>query len=75
MKKFSRYHHLKISDDDTLDLLRFDGKLRYKIQDDTYSSLAAKTVKDDGASENYVRRTTMEMLRKKGAVLEERDGG
>ena len=75
MKKFTRYHHLRVSDNDTLDLLRFDGKLRFKKNDDTYSSVAAKTAKDDGASENYVKRETVEKLKKKGAVLEERDGG
>ena len=75
MKKFTHFHHLKISDNDTLDLLCFDGKLRYKKGDNTYSSLAAKTVKDDRASENYVWRSTMEKLRKEGMVLEERDGG
>ena len=75
MKMFTRYHHLRVSDNDTLDLLRFDGKLRFKKNDDTYSSVAAKTAKDDGASENYVKRETVEEFKKKGAVIEERDGG
>jgi len=74
MKKFTHYHHLRISDNDTLDLLHFDGKLQFKMGDDTYSSLAPKTVKDDGASENYVRKATIEKIRKKGTVLEEREG-
>lgn len=38
--------------------------------DDTYNRLTAKTVKDDGASENYVRSATIQQLseQKKGAV-------
>jgi len=74
MKKFTCYRLLRISDNDTLELLRFDGKLQFKKADDTYSCLATKTVKDDGASENYMRRATIERLRKKGVVLEERNG-
>jgi hypothetical protein len=75
MKKFTCYHHLWGSDNDAIDHLRFDGKLRYKRNNNTYSSLAAKTAKDHGASENYVKGETVEKLQKKGAVLEERDGG
>jgi len=60
MKKFTRYHHLRVSDNNTIDLLHFNGKLRYKNINDTYGSLAAKTAKDDGASENYPKRETVE---------------
>jgi hypothetical protein len=75
MKQFTCDHHLRVSDNDTIDLLCFDGKLWYKKNNDTYSSLAAKTAKDDEASENYVKRETVEKLKKKRAVLEERHGG
>jgi hypothetical protein len=75
MKMFTRYHYLRVSDNDTIYLLSFDGKLQYKKNNDTYGSLAAKTAKDDGASENYVKRETVEMLKNKDAVLEERDSG
>jgi hypothetical protein len=75
MKMFTRYHYLRVSDNDTIYLLSFDGKLQYKKNNDTYGSFAAKTAKDDGASENYVKRETVEMLKNKGAVLEERDSG
>jgi hypothetical protein len=75
MKRFTRYHHLRVSDNDTLNLLRFDGKLRYKNNNNTYSSFVPKTAKDDGALRNYVKRETVEKLNKKCAVLEERDGG
>jgi hypothetical protein len=74
-KKFTYYRHLRVSDNGTLDHLRFDGKLRYKKMNDTYSSLAAKTAKDDRASENYIKRETVEKLKRNGAVLEEREGG
>jgi hypothetical protein len=75
MRKFTHYHHLRISDNDTIDLLHFDGKLRFKRNNDTYGSVAAKTAKDDRAAENYVKRETVEKLKKKGAGLEERDDG
>jgi len=75
MKKYTLYHHLRVSDDDTIDVVCFDGKLPYKKNNDPDRSLAAKTAKDDGASENYVKREIVEKLSKKGAVLEVRDGG
>jgi hypothetical protein len=65
MKLFTRYHCLRVSDNDIIYLLRFDGKLQYKKNNDTYGSLAAKTAKDDVASENYVKRETVEMLKNK----------
>jgi hypothetical protein len=73
MKKFNYYHYLQVSENNTLDLLHFDGKLQYKNNNATYSSLVAKTAQDDGALENYVKRETVKKLKKKGAVLEERD--
>jgi hypothetical protein len=73
MKKFTHYHHLRVSDNDTLDLLPLDAKFRYKNNNDTYGSLVAKTTKDDGASENYVKSETVEKLKNKGAVIKERN--
>jgi len=75
MEMFTHYHQLGIRDIDTLDLLQFKGKLQFEMGDDTYCHIAAKTVKDYGASENYVRTNTPERIRKKGVELEERDGG
>jgi len=74
METFTQYHPLRISDNDTLDP-RFDWKLWSKNGDDTYSSSEPKTVKDDGASGNSVRRATMEKWGYKGTVLEKSDGG
>jgi len=75
METVTHYLHLRICDNDSLGLLRFDGKLRFKKGDETYCSLAAKTVNDDGAWDNHVRRATLYKLREKGVVLEERDDG
>jgi len=74
MKKFTRYHLLRVSDNDTIDLVCFGGNLRYKKNNDTYGSLATKPAMDDGASQNYVKRETVQKLKMKVVVLEERDG-
>jgi hypothetical protein len=68
MKRFTRCHTLRVSDNNTLDRLHFDGKLPYNKNVDTFGGLAAKTANDDGASENYVKRETVEKFKKKGAV-------
>jgi hypothetical protein len=75
MTKFTRYHHLRVSENNTIDHLHFDTKLRYIMNNDRYGSIAAKTAKEDGASEKYVQRETVEKLKKTGAVFKERDGG
>jgi hypothetical protein len=75
IKRFTHYHHLQVSDNDTLDLLYFNGKLRYKKNNNTYSSFVAKTVKDNRASENYVKREIVEKLKRKDSVIEVRDSG
>jgi hypothetical protein len=49
------------------------GKLWFKKIDDTNCSIVLKAVKDDGASEKYVRRATIEKLSMKGVVLQVRD--
>jgi len=74
MRRFACNHHLQVSDTNTIELLHFAGKLRYKQYNDSYGSLAAKTAKDNGASENYVERETVEKLTKTGGVVEETDG-
>jgi hypothetical protein len=57
------------------DLLRFKGKIRYRDARGEWHSRAAKSLKDDGASENYVSRRYVEELQAKGAKLEiENDG-
>jgi len=75
MKKLTRYHHLRVSDNDTIDLLRFDRELQYQKNNETHGSSAAKTAKDNWASENNAKRETVEKSKTKGRVLEERDGG
>jgi hypothetical protein len=67
MKNFTHYHQLRIGDINSLDLARLDWKLQFEKGDDTYSSLAANKVKDDGALEIYVSRATIGKLRKTGA--------
>jgi len=75
MQQLTPYHHLQARDRDTIDFLHFDRKLWYKTNNDTYGSVAAKTAKNDRASENNVQRETGGTLHRKGELLEERDGG
>lgn len=62
MRKFTHYYEVRISDNDTLDMLYSDGKLQFKMGDDTYHSLVSKTVKGDEALGNDARRATNEKL-------------
>jgi hypothetical protein len=77
-KRLTRYHRLQITRDSEIvaDLLRFKGKIRYRdARLGKWHSIAAKAVKDDGASENYVSRSYVEKLQKAGANLKiENDG-
>ena len=70
-KIFTRYHHLKVSklDDSVVDLLRFNGKIRYQTNGGWWSSKKARVVKDDGASENYVGWKLIDELKLQGATL------
>jgi hypothetical protein len=63
-KFFPRYHHLKVSilDDSVVDLLRFNGKIRYQTKGGWWRSKNAMVVKDDGTSENYVGQKFIEDL-------------
>jgi len=54
IKTYTRDHHLRVSDNNTIDLGRFDGKLRYEKNICKYGIVAAKTAKHAGASETYV---------------------
>jgi len=74
MEMLNDDHHLRMYDNDTFDLHLFSGKLPFKKWDDTYRNSAAKIDKDDGASQNIVRRPITEKFRKKGAVLEQGEG-
>jgi len=62
MQQFTHYHHFRVSDNITIDLLHFDRKLWYRKDNDTYGSLTAQTAKDNGALEKYVKRETEEKL-------------
>jgi len=76
-KLFTCYHHLKVSklDDSVVDLLTFDGKIRYQMKGGWWSSKKARVVKDHGASENYVGRKFIEQLKCQGAALQAKDAG
>jgi len=74
---FTCYHRLKLSkrDDSVVDLLRFDGKMRYQTKGGWWSSRKARVVKDDGASENYVGRKFIDELKRQGAALPAMEAG
>jgi len=76
-KFVTRYHHLKVSklDDSVVDLLRFNGKIRYQTKGGWWSSKKARVVKDDGASENYVGWKFIEELKRQGAALQAKEAG
>jgi hypothetical protein len=69
--------HLKVSklDDSVVDLLRFNGKIRYQMKGGWWSSKKERAVKDDGASENYVGRKFIEELKRQGAALQAKEAG
>jgi len=75
-KFFTHYHHLKASklDDSVVDLVRFNGKIRYQTKGGWWSSKRARVVKDDGASENYVGWKFIEELNAKGLPCRQRRG-
>jgi len=77
-KFFTCYHHLKVSilDDSVVDLLRFNGKIRYQTKGGWWRSKKTRVVKDDGSLENYVGRKFIEELKRQGAVCRQgrRDG-
>jgi signal transduction histidine kinase len=58
-----------------VDLLRFNGKIRYQTKGGWWSSKKARVVKDDGASENYVGRKFIEELKRQGAALQAKEAG
>jgi len=74
-KFFTHYHHWKVSklDDSVVDLLRYNGKIRYQTKEGWWSSKKARVVKDDGASENYVGRKFIEELKRQGAALQAKE--
>jgi len=76
-KFFTHYHHLKVSKlyDSVVDLLRFNGKIRYQTKEGWWSSNKARVVKDDGASENYVGWKFIEELKRQGAALQAKEAG
>jgi hypothetical protein len=76
-KFFTCYHHLKVSklDDSVVDLLRFNGKIRYQMKGGWWSSKKARVVKNDGASENNVGRKFIEELKCQGAALQAKEAG
>jgi hypothetical protein len=55
-KRLTRFHRLQITRDSDVvaDLLRFKGKIRYRDARGVWHSRAAKSLKDDRASENFV---------------------
>ena len=77
VKFFTRYHHLKVSklDDSVVDMLRFNGKIRYQMEGGWWSNTKARVVKDDGASENYVGRQFIEELKWQRAALQAKEAG
>jgi len=76
-KFFTCYHHLKVSklDNSVVDLLRFNGKIRYQTKGGWWSSKKARVVKDNGASENYVGRKFIEELKHHGAAVQATEAG
>ena len=77
MQVFTRYHLLKVSklDDSVVNLLRFNGKIRYQTKGEWWSSKMARVVKDDGASANNVGRKFIEEQRRQGAALHAKKAG
>jgi hypothetical protein len=76
-KFFTCYHRLKVSklDDSVVDLLRFNGKIRYQTKGGWWSSKKARVVKDNGASENYLRPKFIDELKCQGAALQAKEAG
>ena len=76
-KFFTHYHHFKVSklDDPVVELLRFNGKIRYQTKGGWWSNKKARVVKDDGASENRVGRKSIEELKQQWTVLQAKETG
>ena len=76
-KFFTPYHHFKLCklDDSVVDLLRFNGKIRYQINGGWWSSKNARVVKDNGASENYVGQMLIQELKRQRAILHAKEVG
>jgi hypothetical protein len=76
-KFFTGNHHLKVSklDDSVVDLLRFNGKVRYQTKGGWWSSKKARVVKDNGASESYVGWKFNDELKCQGATLCAKEAG
>jgi len=76
-KFFTRYHHFKVSklDDSVVDLVRFNGKIRYQTKGGWWSSKWARVGKDDGASEKYVGRKFIDELKCRWAALQAKKAG
>jgi len=76
-KFFTCYHHLKVSklDDSVVNMLRFNGKIRYQTKGGWWSNKKARLVKDDGVSVNYVGRQFIEELKWQGAALQAKEAG
>jgi len=76
-KFFTHYLHLKVIklDDSVVDLVRFNGKIRYQTKGEWWSSKKARVVKEDGASENYVGRKFIEKIKCQGAAIQAEEAG
>jgi len=74
---FIPYHHLKVSklDNSVVDLLRFNGKIRYQTQGGWWRSKEAGVVKDDGASENYAGQKFIEEPKCQWAAIQAKEAG
>jgi len=76
--KFSTcYHHLKVSKlhDSVVDLLRFNGDIRYQTTGGLWSNKQTRVVKDNGVSENYVGRKFIDEVKHLEATLSAKDAG
>jgi hypothetical protein len=56
-----------------VDLLRFNGKIRYQTKGGWWSSKKARVVKDNGASENHVGQKFTDELQRQGVALRAKD--
>jgi hypothetical protein len=58
-----------------VDLLRFNGKIRYQTKGGWWSSKKARVVKNDGTSENYVGRKFIDELQRERATMRAKEMG
>jgi len=73
MKLLIWYHHHWVSDIEAIDLLSFDQKLWYKMNEDTYGRLAVKKAGDDWVPQKYVQCETVETSKKKSVVFHKKN--